>query len=230
MSTCAPGHSHDYSAENARHFDDAARTSAGDRPEAVELARRLCRAFKRAYPFDEESTTVLDYACGTGFISRELAPVAAKIVGVDISQGAVDQYNQRVANQGIAPEEMQAVCTALKGVEGELEGAKFDVVVCASSYHHFVSIADVTRTLAYFLKPGGVLLVTDLIRGEHVEGLFPHVDHIVAHKGGFEETDIKAAFDAAGLQEFRFEKAASAKRHGHDVDFFLAIGRKANDT
>ena len=31
------------------------------------------------------------------------------IVGVDISQGAVDQYNAQASNQGLAPEEMKAV-------------------------------------------------------------------------------------------------------------------------
>jgi cyclopropane fatty-acyl-phospholipid synthase-like methyltransferase len=62
-------------------------------------------------------------------ISKELAPYAKTIVGVDITQALVDNYNQRVANQGITPDEMHAVCAELKGVEGELEGLKFDVIV-----------------------------------------------------------------------------------------------------
>lgn len=51
------------------------------------------------------------------------------IVGVDISQGAVDQYNAQASNQGLAPEEMKAVCAELKGVPGELGDAKFDLIV-----------------------------------------------------------------------------------------------------
>jgi 2-polyprenyl-3-methyl-5-hydroxy-6-metoxy-1,4-benzoquinol methylase len=65
----------------------------------------------------------------TGLISRELAPHTKSIVGVDISQGMVDQFNTRVENQGIPSEEMKAVCVELKGQEGELDGAKFDVIV-----------------------------------------------------------------------------------------------------
>lgn len=64
-----------------------------------------------------------------GFISRQLAPEAKTLVGVDISQGMVDEYNHRVMNQGIPPEEMHAVCVELKGEDGELEGARFDVIV-----------------------------------------------------------------------------------------------------
>lgn len=63
-----------------------------------------------------------------GLISRELAPYAKSIVGVDISQSMVDRYNQTVLNQGILPEEMRAVCAELEGRDEELDGLKFDVV------------------------------------------------------------------------------------------------------
>jgi len=49
-------------------------------------------------------------------------------VGVDISQGAVDVYNEAVSNQGLSPDEMRAVCAELKGEAGELDDLKFDVV------------------------------------------------------------------------------------------------------
>ena len=67
----------------------------------------------------------------SGLISKELAPYAKSIVGVDISQGVVDRYNLSVSNQGIPPEEMRAVCAELKGGDEELDGLKFDVItVC----------------------------------------------------------------------------------------------------
>ncbi|KAI5984005.1 hypothetical protein EDD15DRAFT_2312577 [Pisolithus albus] len=50
----------------------------------------------------------MDFACGTGLISRELAPHAKSIVGVDISQNMVDMYNLSVHNQGkISPDELE---------------------------------------------------------------------------------------------------------------------------
>ncbi len=62
-------------------------------------------------------------------VSRELAPYTKQIVGVDISQGLVDEFNLRVNNQGLTPDEMKAVCVHLKGVEGELDNQKFDVII-----------------------------------------------------------------------------------------------------
>jgi hypothetical protein len=62
-------------------------------------------------------------------MSRELAPHVKSIVGVDISQGMVDQYNKRASDLGVLPERMTAICAELKGDGGELEGRKFDVIV-----------------------------------------------------------------------------------------------------
>jgi hypothetical protein len=51
--------------------------------------------------------------------------------------------------------------------------------------------------------------------------------HIVAHKGGFTEDEIRSVFEGAGLEEFSFIEAAQAKMHGRDVSFFLAKGTMA---
>jgi len=168
----------------------------------------------------------LDYACGAGLVSRELAPHAKSIVGVDISQGMVDQYNLRVYNQGIPPEEMGAICTKLEGNQAELDGKKFDVVVCASAYHHIQSIEHVTRVLSYFLKPGGALLVVDLEKTD----VDVHTDshrEIVPHRGGIAKADIEYAFKSADLESFTYEHAFEAKLKGVPVNLFIAKGFKS---
>ena len=59
-----------------------------------------------------------------GLVSKQLAPFCKHIVGVDISQGMVDQFNKHTEMQN-----MKAVCTELKGEPGELGDEKFDVIV-----------------------------------------------------------------------------------------------------
>jgi cyclopropane fatty-acyl-phospholipid synthase-like methyltransferase len=66
-------------------------------------------------------------------MSRNLAPYTKKIIGVDISQGMVDYYNQRVYNQGIPEDQMRALCVHLTGADTDLDGQKFDVIVVSSS-------------------------------------------------------------------------------------------------
>lgn len=67
------GHHHhhgdgkDYAAANRDYFDEKAKEYDAV-PGAQEAARRIVRAILEAYGdlFKEDSTTVLDYACGTG--------------------------------------------------------------------------------------------------------------------------------------------------------------------
>ena len=62
-------------------------------------------------------------------------------------------------------------------------------------------------------------MVADLMKPSSAniaQELFPSEGyHIVAHKGGFEEADIKAAFEGAGLNNVAFVTAGKAKKHGH---------------
>jgi cyclopropane fatty-acyl-phospholipid synthase-like methyltransferase len=62
-------------------------------------------------------------------MSRLLAPHAKEIVGVDVSQGMVDQFNKRVEEENISREAVYAVRAELKDDESELDGKKFDLIV-----------------------------------------------------------------------------------------------------
>jgi hypothetical protein len=59
------------------------------------------------------------------------------------------------------------------------------------------------------------------------ESIFPdHVHHIVAHKAGFTEDDIRATFTSAGLVSFYMEATIPVKKHDKDFQLFLAKGTK----
>ncbi|PPQ77605.1 hypothetical protein CVT25_011397 [Psilocybe cyanescens] len=221
----------DYASANKEHYANA--TSSEENPKWIELARRSARAILARYPFDEESTSVMDFACNRGLLSKEIAGHTKLLVGVDISQTPVDLFNEHVSNQGIPQEEMRAVCIELKGEEGELDGLKFDVITCAASYHHFESIDTITKTLAFFLKPSGVLFVVDITPKESEgssapdQALFPEkYRHVVAHHHGLSEGAMKAAFDGAGLTSFSFEPISPVQIHEHDAILFIAKGVK----
>jgi len=220
-------HGHDSIAEaNKAYFNKEA--SKYDAPLNIDFADRMAPRILSSYPFDENSTTVLDYACGTGLTSQRLAASTKTIVGVDISQGMIDQYNLRVSNQGIDPEEMQAFCVELKGVDGELNGRKFDVAICTMAYHHFADINEVTRILVHFLAPGGKLIVVDIAdqKGALVSEEFKD---IVPHHDGISVEAMRAAFEGAGLVEFSMNNVDKGKnQQGTDVVFFLATGVKPN--
>uniref|UniRef100_D8PL46 Methyltransferase type 11 domain-containing protein n=1 Tax=Schizophyllum commune (strain H4-8 / FGSC 9210) TaxID=578458 RepID=D8PL46_SCHCM len=144
-----------------------------------------------------------------GLISQHLTAYAKSITGLDISSGMTNRYNERVENQGLEPENMRAICIDPDDDLREFE-ATFDVAVCAASYHHFPSIEETTLKLARTMRPGGVLMVADLVKVDGTEDLYPeHGDaSLVCHQGGIAEADIRRVFGEAGLSNLRYSRLA----------------------
>ncbi|KAM5542804.1 hypothetical protein V8D89_003765 [Ganoderma adspersum] len=230
----AHAHGHDFAAANKSYFDEYAHNAEEMFAGWREMARKEVDAMRTQWPalFDKERTVVLDFACGVGMISEQLVPHVKKLVGVDISDVSVDRYNTLASEKlGLTPGTMKAVSVELKGEEGELDGIKFDLVVCCASFHHFASIDDTTRLLASFLKPGGALLVADIKAADDGRQLFPESHHgLVPHRHGITEARLREAFEGAGLGAFELHDAATHKLphdpHGEEVTWFVARGVK----
>ncbi|CCL98061.1 uncharacterized protein FIBRA_00055 [Fibroporia radiculosa] len=230
----AHAHSHDHgdaaTAANKARFDKTAE-QYDDIPGVLDMHKRQSAAIMQKYGtlFDASSTDLLDFACGTGLLSQALAPHVRSILGVDISNAMVDRYNARAAQDGFGTDEMHAICAELKeGNETELNGRKFDIVVCSAAYHHMTSIENTTRLLSSCLKPGGSLLITDMMASDDYKVLsrMPYAE-AVPHKAGFDEATIRATFEGAGLVNTEYEYMLSATIHDTDVNFFLARGIKS---
>jgi hypothetical protein len=58
-------HGHDYANANRDHFDSTAHQYE-DRKGGLELGRIMAEGMMSMYDFDEDETTALDFACGTG--------------------------------------------------------------------------------------------------------------------------------------------------------------------
>ncbi|KAI0688437.1 S-adenosyl-L-methionine-dependent methyltransferase [Cerioporus squamosus] len=231
----APAHAHDhFAAANKAYFDEHADKLEEMHPEWRDMSRKQVDAMRAEWPdlFDRERTAVLDFACGIGLVSEPLSQYVKSIVGVDISQASVDRYNAQAARLGYGPEKMRAACAELKGEPGELDGAKFDVVVCCASYHHFASIDDITRTLVSVLKPGGSLVVADIKAEADNRTLFPESHHgMVPHTHGISEARLRAAFEGAGLGGFVMKDVARMDlkhwgQEGKETTWFVARGVK----
>lgn len=84
-----------------------------------------------------------------------------------------------------------------------------------------------TRTLASYLKPGGALLVADIMKRADGSVIFAEEHHhVVAHTSGFGDEDMNRIFTQAGLIEYQFDHFTSMKLGGHEQNAFLAKGVK----
>ncbi|HEU4513398.1 MAG TPA: methyltransferase domain-containing protein [Nocardioidaceae bacterium] len=119
---------------------------------------------------------VLDVAAGTGIVARALAPHVAGVVAVDRTEAMIEEGRRRVGAEGHHN---------LEFVAGSAEGLPFcdeafSLVVTRFSLHHFADPAPAVREMVRVLRPGGRLVVKDLVastdpavavRQDHVERL-----------------------------------------------------------
>ncbi|KAL2020501.1 hypothetical protein VTK56DRAFT_8386 [Thermocarpiscus australiensis] len=163
---------------------------------------------------EKKTARLLDYACGTGVVSRALAPYTTQCVGIDLSENMVAAYNSRAENQGLAPSEMHAYQGNLCIPEEPAPQAfaspdffNFDVAAVGLGFHHFDDPALAARRLAERLKTGGVLLILDFLPHEK-----PDTTHAAASTithNGFSEEQIRRIYEDAGVgKDFALEEVA----------------------
>ena len=119
----------------------------------VDYLRDTCRRnFGASFSFGR----VLDFGCGVGRITAPLARLATSAVGVDVSQGMLDEARRRCDGEGLTNVDLVLSDDGLTHVHGH-----FDFV------HSFIVLQhiDVERGRAFFERllaltaPGGVVAV-----------------------------------------------------------------------
>ncbi|KAJ3514361.1 hypothetical protein NMY22_g14758 [Coprinellus aureogranulatus] len=213
------GHAHegDLASANKHHYDSTVDDYEAQ-PRVKDRAKRVVAAIRETVNLSKESTSVLEFACGPGVVCREILPYVKEIVGIDISTGAVERCNQRFKEEGVN-ETCFAIAANIMTEKNVLSGRKFDLVYCASAYHHFENPEEITRLLKNFLKPDGTLIIIDnYAKGGEEEEIDDERRKYVT-RFGFNEEDMKQLFAAADLE---FVSFAEIKRGEGDNDVFIA--------
>jgi ArsR family transcriptional regulator len=111
----------------------------------------------------DEEWTIGDLGCGTGPLSEALAPFVRRVVAVDSSRAMLAAARKRL--DGLPNVELrQGELEALPVDDGELDAALLFLVL-----HYTVDPERVLAEARRALKPGGRLLVVDMIPHDHDE-------------------------------------------------------------
>lgn len=123
---------------------------------------------------------LLDYACGTGAITKALGPYVTDVRGVDVSEGMVKAFNEACKTmaaseggegQAEGKEAVKAVVGDLVSVSGtggeSLKGSEwyeFDIAVVGLGFHHFEDPGLALKKLAERVKAAtGVVVIVDFL-------------------------------------------------------------------
>ncbi len=179
-------------AERARIASESFRRQGADWDEAHALAlpvadiERAVLAAVGAAP-----GWLLDVGAGTGRLLELLAPRVERGLGVDASRAMLALARSRLAK----PELAHCAVRQADMYRLPLADASFDTIILQMVLHYAEDPAAAMAEAARVLRPGGLLLVVDLLHHGRTELL-----HRLAHRWpGFDDVAVAALFTSAGL-------------------------------
>lgn len=101
--------------------------------------------------------TVLDYACGAGYLSIDMARMGARVTGIDISPVSIEISKANASQAGV-----QVDFRVMDAEHTEFPADTFDVVVCAGVLHH-MDLQAAYPEIARILKPDGKVVALEAL-------------------------------------------------------------------
>ena len=160
--------------------------------------------------------TVADLGCGEGYLALLLARFAKKVVAFDQSEKMLRLVEEKAMEQGVA-ERMDLRLGILENLE--LGNAELDAVFLSQSLHHTSNPEEVVCAAATALKPGGQLILLDLVRHEHEWAREQWADQWL----GFDPLEIRGWLKGAGLQPLVLDSLPGATP---DLAVLMVVGVK----
>ncbi len=169
-------------ASAAGQWDRLRKELFGDRAELLALLGLL-----------DAGWVVGDLGCGTGHLAAALAPFVGRVVAVDESAAMLRSAGQRTRN--LANVELRHGTLEELPIEpGELDAALLVLVL-----HHAGDPAKVLAGARRTLKPGGKLLLVDMLPHDHAE----YREQMGHQWLGFSESELRGWLENAGFGRMR---------------------------
>lgn len=106
--------------------------------------------------------SILDIGCGTGRFARLLAERSDRVIAIDLSPKMIEVAKQQ--SEGYANIDFQVANI----LEWEFPVEQFDAIVSIATFHH-LPLERLLPSLKIALKPGGKLVILDLLEHESLQ-------------------------------------------------------------
>jgi ubiquinone/menaquinone biosynthesis C-methylase UbiE/DNA-binding transcriptional ArsR family regulator len=156
-----------------------------------------------------------DLGCGTGQITAAVAPHVSHVVAVDASLEMLAAARKRLRdlpNVDVRRGELEAL---------PLEDAALDVALAVLVLHHLANPGLAVREAARVLKPGGQLLIADMLPHGHEE-YKQQMGHVWL---GFAEEQVGGWMSEAGMTDTRI-RALPPAPNAKGPALFVATARR----
>ena len=168
--------------------------------------------------------SVLDVACGPGFLTLAFAEAAATVVGVDATTPLLQRAAATAAEHGLPVRFARGDVVSLPFAD-----ETFDVVACKFAFHHFPDPAPVFDEMTRVTRRGGRIVVVDMIGSEDPGRRAEHdrIERLCdpSHTGALPKTVFERMFADADATILFHQEGES----GEPLDEWLAHGGPGED-
>jgi ArsR family transcriptional regulator len=191
-------------ADSAEYWDRMRAEMIGQRADLLALLDLL-----------DDTWVVGDLGCGAGQLAEALAPCVARVIGVDESGPMLNAASKRLEafeNVSLRPGTVEAL---------PIEDAALDVAILFLVAHFITDPANVMREIRRVLKPGGRLLIVDLMSHDRVDYVV-QLGHVWQ---GFDGDQVKDWVTDAGFTKAKY-RALPADPDATGPSLFVCTARK----
>ena len=157
-----------------------------------------------------------DLGCGTGHVAEVIAPCVGRVIAVDESGPMLTAARKRLAPY----ENVELRSGRLE--ELPIDDATLDAAILFLVAHYVADPEPVSQELSRIVKPGGRLVIVDLMPHERDEYVL-QMGHVWQ---GFDAGQMQGWFDQAGFTGFRY-RPLPADPAAKGPGMFVASGRLA---
>ncbi len=108
-------------------------------------------------------SSILDVACGPGWLSEALFRFGYRVTGVDIADDLLDVARERIRSLPYLPLDRDRSWIDFRPLDIETErlDRRFDAIILYDCLHHFLDAATALENLHSMLSPHGLLLIKE---------------------------------------------------------------------
>ena len=191
-----------------KHRDfDAVAATWDEEPRRVTLAGEIAEAIRASVPLTGE-WDAMDFGCGTGLVTLQLAPHLRSIVGADSSRGMLDRLEAKLPALGLH----NVRTTTAELFFKEASADRFHLITSAMTLHHVADNVALLSSLRTRLHPGGYVALADLATED---GSF-HEDPTGIFHHGFSPEQLTEMLTASGFSSVsvrRITQVVKGERH-----------------
>jgi 2-polyprenyl-3-methyl-5-hydroxy-6-metoxy-1,4-benzoquinol methylase len=187
-----------------------------EEPRRVKLAGEIAEAILAAIPPSTE-WDALDFGCGTGLVTLQLAPSLRSMTGTDSSSGMIDRLGAKILDGGFS--NVRAELCNLES--GNLPSGRYHLITSAMTLHHIPEIVPLLRSLKTLLHPDGWIALADL---ESEGGRF-HEDPTGVFHHGFSADELSTMLAEAGFSSIAVTTATKVIKGDQSFPVLLATAQ-----